>query len=48
MSNYFSKLPNNLVWSNAEGEVSLYKDNNKLLPVIVYLDTHYNNIKNEC
>lgn len=48
MNNYFSKLPNNLVWSNAEGEVSLCKDNNKLLPVIVYLDTHYNNITNEC
>ena len=48
MSNYFSKLPNNLVWSKKEGEVSLCKDNNKLLPVIVYLDTHYNNITKEC
>ena len=48
MSNYFSKLPNNLVWSRIEGEVSLCKDNNKLLPVIVYLDTHNSNITNEC
>ena len=48
MSNYFSKLPNNLVWSNEEGEVSLCKDNNKLLPVIVYLDSHNSNITNEC
>ena len=48
MLNYFSKLPNNLVWSNEEGEVSLCKDNNKLLPVIVYLDTHNSNITNEC
>ena len=48
MNNYFSKLPNNLVWSNEEGEVSLCKDNNKLLPVIVYLDTHNSNITNEC
>ena len=48
MSNYFSKLPNNLVWSKEEGEVSLCKDNDKLLPVIVYLDTHNSNITNEC
>ena len=48
MSNYFSKLPNNLVWSKEEGELSLCKDNNKLLPVIVYLDTHNSNITNEC
>ena len=48
MSNYFSKLPNNLVWCVEKEEVSLCKDNNKLLPVIVYLDTHYNNITNEC
>ena len=48
MSNYFSKLPNNTVWCIEKGEVSLCKDNDKLLPVIIYLDTHYNNITNEC
>ena len=48
MSNYFSKLPNNTVWSIEKGEVSLCKDNDKLLPVIIYLDTHYDNITNEC
>lgn len=48
MSNYFSKLSNNLVWCVEKEEVSLCKDNDKLLPVIVYLDTHNSNITNEC
>ena len=48
MSNYFTKLPNNTVWCVEKGEVSLCKDNDKLLPVIIYLDIHYNNITNEC
>lgn len=41
---YWSKLPNNLVWTYTDGEECLCKDNNKLLPTIVYLDTHYNPI----
>ena len=41
---YWSKLPNSIVWSYKKGEECLSKDNDKLIPILVYLDTHYNNV----
>ena len=46
MENYFIKLPNNLVWSYTEEEIALCngKENNLLIPVLIYLDSHKNRL----
>jgi hypothetical protein len=41
-------LPNNIVWTYEEGEISLIKDYDKLLITMIYLDTHINNIGQCC
>ncbi|NMF04339.1 hypothetical protein ACUH7Y_24970 [Clostridium beijerinckii] len=48
IKDYYTMIPNNLVWALEEGEVALIKDYDKLLVTMVYLDTHVNNIGQCC
>lgn len=42
---FWNKLPNNLVWisNKKDGEITISKDNNLIIPVLIYLNENKNN-----
>lgn len=48
IKDYFTMLPNNIVWAYEDGEIALIKENDKLLITMIYLDTHITSVGECC
>ncbi|WP_244835236.1 hypothetical protein [Clostridium sp. BJN0001] len=48
MKDYFTMLPNNVIWTYSDEEIALIKGNDKLLITMIYLDTHINKVGQCC